>query len=317
LPSTSQIFLFYLQGKIFCLSLLVEELSVKIVRNITKISRFKLFKFSQFHQNSLKFQRVKMKLLVAFVLIAISCVTCEIEPECIQKFLNRDASMPETCNNEFKKLFKNFMSFFEDKGDSRIHKCIISNIDDYKLISLYLKGLHNHLENKTDDELYDYEFKKSQKYFLEKLRVLCTDDAAYSLYAAYYRRSATKKNSHKNLCKQKYLIEQNIINVTDYSIDASVYEVKDCDNIIKEFSTFWNNFKNTKFNVFDIKEGEAINKCIYEKLFPAKVYLYKEAFDIIATFELSEEQRKDLETKFVDWSVKMADLELSCFQTVL
>lgn len=50
--------------------------------------------------------------------------------------------------------------------------------------------------------------------------------------------------------------------------------------------------------MFDLDESEDIRKCFLDGF--KKFHLHKESFDVLASFELSEEQREQLEKKTID-----------------
>lgn len=265
-----------------------------------------------------------MKSLIFFVFVVISGVICDIsKQDCIEFFLENkeieEDEDAEICAKINTKLIDDFKGYFKNPElEETIQNCIYDVLDEYKISNLYLKGLLNHLENKTDHDTYEFFFNKTQKYLIRPTATLCADPGVTPFDEPKYSQLAAKRNSHDNLCKQKHLIEQNIIDATDYNIDLSTLKVEDCDEIIKKVDNSLTFLKNVTFqNTFNLEGNFVVRDCIFDKLFKESFAHHKESFNVIATFQLSLEQRKQMRAKMHEWYQSMAKIELTCFQTIL
>lgn len=260
-----------------------------------------------------------MKSFVVLVFFVLACGNYEFEPDCIGSFLKNETIRSEVCEKEIKKHVSDFKKIFKNSNYNETEQnCIYNVLDEYKIINVYFKGMLHHYVNKTDQHEYDYYLKKSRNNFIRLAALLCTDPKVTSFDEPKYSQLASKRNSHENMCKQKYLMEQNILNPAEYNIDiSSLKTIIDCKTVTKKLDAYWDFFNAITFYGFGVKEVENVKKCSYDKLFPEKFFLYKEFYTVIATLELSKEQRIELRMKAINWFRSMARLDMSCYQTIL
>lgn len=250
-----------------------------------------------------------MKSLVVIVLVAIAFVFADLETDCIRSFMKNEELKSKDCEEIIKLHKKDFKELFDGYNLNQTEQSCVENfLDEYKIVNVYFKELLQSFENETEEKF-------QPGYFLEPLQIVCIDDIT-PYDEPFFKKRAEERNSHENLCMQKHLIAHGFINPTDYNIDTSTLETKDCEEAINNLYARWNYWKEEPLNQFSFAERNDVKKCIIDKFDAENIILKSLFYYVIPSLKITEEQRKQMKSKSVEFFNLKVKLQFECFKNL-
>lgn len=269
-----------------------------------------------------------MKILVFVCFVFFAFATSEIsEWKCIEsvhqkvKLNSGDAVI---CD----KLIKNFTTEFTNDILYRLkaeddQACILKTFDHYNISSLYLRGLIKHLYNHSpNNDDYENDVDESQTALLTAVKVLCTADSKYGeAFDAYFnsaQKQAASSSSHSDLCIRKYFFDKKIIDAAQYNINPLLINATNCGEVIVELEQSFDipDDPNEKMNTFFGLPAAKAHECTKRKFAEEKILQNLYSFQIIENFELTQQQIKQLRSKFIEWTTSGVRFLMSCVNEI-
>lgn len=283
-----------------------------------KLSHKKKFQASR--QKLVILQSVKMKVFILICVILAGVNSEKAEGDCILNYLNNPEKVAEACE----KQIKNYTAEFYDEVKNTFEpgynqSCILGSFKDFKITDLYLKGLQVHQSTKSDVTEFKESVKVTIRKFLQMFLYRCNvaDDLETVFDDTKFTQQQKMSDLHLTQCQKVYLIEKKIIDPVEFNIDPSSIKVTKCDQINADLERAVKSIENAETDeVFGLKD-DAAKKCAFEKSTKYDWVLKKISFQVIATFDISNEKREDLRMKFIEWEKSMTTEFLRCYEAML
>jgi hypothetical protein len=264
-----------------------------------------------------------MKIFILFCIVFSGVICEENKSDCISNYFEASKAskkLPEICDNLIKNntnQFKNEIKLLFEPGYNQT--CILNSFEEFKIVDLYLKGIKFHLINKTDEKEFKENVKNSIRKFLQMFLYRCNvaDELDTVFDDPKFPQQQKMRDSHLTKCQKVYLLEKNIIDPTEFGIDISSIKVSNCNEIVADLERAVKSIQTAESEeVFEMKD-DAARLCAHQKSMKNNWVLKKISFQIIATFELTKEQREDLRVKLIQWEKSMTSEFLQCYQEMI
>lgn len=255
-----------------------------------------------------------MKFFIVFCSL-ISVVFGDVsELECIESHLTETIVDLEEddrtiCNEIIENRTGSFNQIYlNDVLKSKI-VCVFHAQEEFKLTDLYLKGVALHLKSKTDEDEFMKSFNETMKFLRQLISITCD---SYDVFVKVFERQhqPNKTLNHDDLCIKKYFLDHKIINASEFDIDPTSINVTDCEEVFGGLETKVNEFYELN-NFFGLSLDKA-NKCM-KKNFNA-VHLKWASFDIIGSFEMTDEKLEEVKSRYVKAVKNTFELYLKCLR---
>lgn len=256
-----------------------------------------------------------MKILIFLCVFLVS-----VQSDCITNFLKNSVNIAKPCNKEIKNYTVEFFDEIKNTFEPGYNKtCILDSFQDFKITNLYLKGLQLHQSSKSDEKEFKENVKMTIRKFLQMFLYRCNvaDDLETVFDDTKFSQQQKMSELHLTQCQKIYLIEKKIIDPTEFKIDKASIKVVKCDQINADLDRAVKSIENAESDdVFGLKDDLA-KKCAFEKSTKNNWVLKKISFQVIATFDLSNEKRGELRTEFIEWEKEMTTEFLKCYEAML
>lgn len=263
-----------------------------------------------------------MKILF-FLFFAVSAAMCELsELQCIENYLQRfeirsteDAII---CDNKIRNYTTEFTKDFTLFLDPAINRtCAVNVVKQYRIADFYLKGLTNHLRGLIDAKAFKesvFETKKD----LSGVQGICMSNDQFKSFFNSVKgelKSRTKSDLQTSLCMQKYFVDSKIIDPTEFKIDARYKYAANCGEIVKSLEE--NLLDNFGRELIFGMSGDEVWKCVKQKSADEKWNARMEAFNFIATLDISDEKRDEIQLKHFEFIRLKSRAPFDCIQKKL
>lgn len=263
-----------------------------------------------------------MKIFV-FLCFALGVVACEVsELQCIESYLEEitiklteDAII---CDNKIRNYTSEFNKDFALFLDPSINRtCAVVVFKEYRIADYYLKGLANHLRGFIDEKAFKQSLFETKKDLSGVQGICMSDDQLKLLYKniKVELKSRTKSDFHSTLCMQKYFVDNKIIDPTEFSIDTRSKYAANCNEVIKSLEA--NQLDGFGRELIFGLSGDAVWQCVKEKSANEKWNAKMEAFNFIATLDVSEEKREEVQSKHFEFVRLKSRAPFDCIQKFL
>lgn len=268
-------------------------------------------------------QSVKMKV---FILICafVSIVHAEkVGSDCISNFLKAlktSEKLTSLCENQIKNYTDVFDNEVKATFEPNYNKtCILDSFKYFRITDLYLKGLRAHQSTKSDNNEFNENVKMTIRKFLQMFLYRCNvaDELETVFDDDKFSQQQKLSDLHLTQCQKVYLIERNIIDPVEFKLDLSTVKPTKCDQINADLNRAVKSIETADSDdVFGLNDDPA-RKCALKKSTINNWVLKKISFQVIATFDLSNEKREELRAKFIDWEKTMTTEFLKCYEAML
>lgn len=264
-----------------------------------------------------------MRVVICICFLFASVICEKAEPDCLSNYfeaVKKSSKLPEICENKIKNYTDGFINEVKDIFQPDYNQtCLLDSYKEFKVIDLYLKGLKTHLALKTDKNLFNESVKSSIRKFLQMFLYRCNiaDELDTVFDDPKYAEQQKEHDSHLTKCQKVYLIEKNIIDPVEFKIDMSSLKVSKCNQIVADLERAVKSIENAEPDeIFGMNDDPSRN-CAHKKSMANNWVLKKISFQIIATLDLTKEQREKLRDEFVEWEKMMTAEFLLCYQALL
>ena len=262
-----------------------------------------------------------MKLLIIFCFVISSAFAELNKLQCIEHYFAKTVQSLErseqiACKSKFKNLKNKFSDLFLDSDLEDDKTCALFMQENYKLADLYLKGVLSHLINQTEEVKFKEIVKDSIGFIQHEQFLACeTDDRLQKSFESRYRMFGGKPLTKNQECLKKFFMETGIIDPVEFNIEfnLSTVEVSDCLEVLNGLT--YNEISYYEIeSLFGLSLDNA-NACMKEN--SKDVTLRLKSFQIISTFELTEEKLEEVKTRFAKVYDEFMKMVFECMITVL
>lgn len=270
-----------------------------------------------------------MKITVILcVLLGTACSDFAAQKSaCIESFYYKTKLTSPEDAQFCEKLFQNFTAEFTSSVEQRLtakddQRCILRKFEEYKVNDAYLRGLISHLHNGTaQGEAYEDDVDESVDSLLKAVKVLCAGNVNYEkVFDAEFKEAQHMSDPHSTefLCSQKYFIEKNLINPSDYNVDMATYASLTCEDVYKNLDDMptqiddSNQGPNTFFGLSAVKAHECTTKKFAEEKVLEKIL----TFSLIVHFNMTQSQKIALREKYHNWGQASVKYMLECIKEI-
>ena len=259
-----------------------------------------------------------MKILV-FLSVVVCGVLCESDSDCIERYIQKIQTKSQEdaviCENKVRNYTAEFKTSFSTFLDPTIDRdCAIGVFDQYKIADVYLKGLAKQLRGLIDEKDFKESVFATQK-DLSGVQGICMNDDQFRFFFENIKselKSRTKNDLHSSLCMQKYFVEKEIINPTEFDIDSRSKYAANCGEIINSLQE--SNLDGFGLDLIFGMPGDEVWSCLKERskseLWTARI----EAFNYLSNLEISDAEREEIQKKYFDFIRLKSRAPFECIQ---
>lgn len=275
----------------------------------------------------------KMRKLFLIVVVIHSVLGSKSDENCYTKFLQTSEfnENDQTCKNIFKNHTDEFRNDILDRlGPNQNTSCLFGVLNEYKIINMYLRGLaqQSSMKNLTNAK-YEEEVEESKDTVMIAAKVLCSVDELYKQsFDEMFEidendndksESAVRNTTHNELCVQKYMIDNKIIDNEKFTFSTHVKNVTDCQNahqdiedLFRDSLAYSTKLSDTFFGLSTVKA----NECTMEKFKSEKTFSKLYSLKVIMKLELNDEQKELLKKNYVEWTVSSLIFMFECMRFI-
>ena len=264
-----------------------------------------------------------MKVFILIYVVVSIADAEKAESDCISNFfkvVKTSEKLTNSCENQIKNYTDVFDSEVKATFEPNYNKtCILDSFKYFRITDLYLKGLQAHQSTKSDKNDFNENVKMTIRKFLQMFLYRCNvaDELETVFDDAKFSQQQKMSDLHLTQCQKVYLIERKIIDPLEFNLDTSTVKPTKCEQINADLNRAVKSIETADSDeVFGLNDDLA-RKCALEKSAKNDWVLKKISFQVIATFDISNEKREELRAKFIDWEKTMTTEFLKCYEAML
>ncbi|CRL01646.1 CLUMA_CG014869, isoform A [Clunio marinus] len=224
---------------------------------------------------------------------------------CFQNYIEKNEYIDTDCENlmvHAKSIFeRNIIKIFDVNN---ITDCGLQFLKDYNVEKILLKAIGKGLVNLTSTEDdFDYRTNKNIRSIAKSAKTYCKADLFCDLFLLDQRYPNFTLTPYQ-VCMMKHLTDINIIDPKLYKIDEARYVEENCETYFMKWRIKFPNeyllldlvFPTTFFGV----SSNNIYDCYTQKVKDGKINELLASYEILVTFELSDQQFKEIRNKAID-----------------